>query len=113
MIYLKNTTSPQTVFVPLAMDSGSDPAGASVRLVSTAGLPAPVLSGVSVRRAGTAGGWLAVTLSLPADTVSGSYEYSIEAGGVTFSSGCAQIGEYVHDVNQYDNDITFKQYERK
>lgn len=113
MIYLKNTTSPQTVFVPLAMDNGSDPAGASVRLVGTVGLSSPELSGVNVRRAGTAGGWLAVTLTLPEGLADGSYEYRVEAGGETLSSGCAQVGVYDAGTNQYEKDIIYKQYERK
>lgn len=113
MIYLKNTTSPQTVFVPLAMDSGSDPAGASVRLVSTVGLSSPELSGVNVSRAGTAGGWLAVTLTLPEGLADGSYEYRVEADGAVLSSGCAQIGDYDRGTGQYERKTIYKQYERK
>ena len=113
MIYLDKTTSPQTIFVPLAMDSGTDLSRASVTLVSTVGLSSPELSGVNVSRAGTAGGWLAVTLSLPADAAPGSYEYRVEAGGETLSSGCAQVGVYDAGTKQYEKDIIYKQYERK
>ena len=113
MIYLDNTTSPQTVLVPLAADNGADLSRASVTLVSTVGLSSPELSGVNVSRAGTAGGWLAVTLSLPADAAPGSYEYRVEAGGKTLSSGCAQLGVYDAGTKQYEKNIIYKQYERK
>ena len=113
MVYLDNTTSSQTVLVPLAADNGADLSRTSVTLVSTVGLSSPVLSGVNVSRAGTAGGWLAVTLTLPEGLADGSYEYRVEADSVILSSGCAQIGEYDAGTKQYEKDIIYKQYERK
>lgn len=113
MIYLDNTPSPQTVLVPLAADNGADLSRASVTLVGTVGLSSPELSGVNVSRAGTAGGWLAVTLTLPEGLADGSYEYRVEADGAVLSSGCAQIGDYDRGTRQYERKTIYKQYERK
>lgn len=95
------------------MDSGADPSAASAVLVSTVDLSSVRLPNAVIRRAGTAGGWLAVTLTLPEGLADGSYEYRVEADGAVLSSGCAQIGDYDRWTRQYERKTIYKQYERK
>lgn len=113
MIYIGNMTTPQTVYVPLALDGGQDMSAASFGLLSTVDLAPVELGGVEVRPAGSARGWLAVTLTLPEGLADGSYEYRITAEGQTVSSGCAQVGAYGAEIKQYEKDITYMQYERE
>lgn len=113
MIYIGNITTPQTVYVPLALDGGQDMSAASFGLFSTVDLAPVEVGGVEVRPAGRARNWLAVTLTLPEGLADGSYEYRITAEGQTVSSGCAQVGAYGAEIKQYEKDITYMQYERE
>jgi len=121
MIYLKNITEPQPVYIPLEepwTPPTDDPSTwwyldifDTFRLVT---LP--------LGNYLTAGDWTdflhyaacEVTLMVdgePVDLPEGSYEYRFHtASGKVLSSGCCQIGVYVPQVTKYNQSIEYDPY---
>jgi len=106
MIYLKNTTDAQVVYIPRDTDlSGTLQFSAR----STVGLDIPItatLLDLKVHRL-----CYAMALTLPEDIATGEYEYKLTAGGNPVSTGILIIREGDNKPGQYNKNITYEQYE--
>lgn len=105
MIYLRNTTESQVVFVP---KNGPVPVGDLVfKAVSTIDLDEKVNQAVTDLQ--TSEMYFNIAVSLPGDVPDGEYAYSICMGDSVLSSGLLVIGENTYP-SEYDKDITYEQY---
>jgi hypothetical protein len=131
MIYLKNTTDPQVVRIPVslpkldgivtlrlvntidrgpAVDSDFDQA---VYLVDALGAYVHDADGKQVAVADigdTSRLYYVLNVVLPDDMPEGEYEYTATVGDVTVSCGLAILGERETDTEQYENTVTYEQY---
>lgn len=108
MIYLKNTTDAQTVFVPRDTDH-TGTLQFSAR--STVGLDIPIsatMLDLKVHRL-----CYALAITLPEDIATGEYEYRLTAGGNLVSTGILVIQDGPAPTGQYNHSITYEQYEGK
>lgn len=106
MLYLRNTTESQVLFVP---KSGANPDGDLVfKVRSTIDLDEVVNQVVIDLR--TSDLYLNLAVELPAGLPDGEYEYSLMAGNDTLSSGLLVIGENFRP-SEYNKEITYEQYE--
>ena len=108
MIYLKNTTDAQTVFVPRDTDH-TGTLQFSAR--STVGLDIPIsatMLDLKVHRL-----CYALAVTLPEDIATGEYEYRLTAGGNLVSTGILVIQDGPAPTGQYNHSITYEQYEGK
>ncbi len=106
MIYLKNTTDAQVVYIPRDTDfTGTLQFSAR----STVGLDIPIsatLLDLKVHRL-----CYALALTLPEDIATGEYEYKLTAGGNLVSTGILVILDGPAPTGQYNQTITYEQYE--
>ena len=131
MIYLKNTTDPQVVRIPVslpkldgivtlrlvntidrgpAVDCDFDQA---VYLVDALGAFVHDADGKQVAVADigdTSRLYYVLTVELPDDMPEGEYEYTATVGDVTVSCGLAILGDRDSDTEQYENTVTYEQY---
>lgn len=106
MIYLKNTTDAQVVFIPRDTDfSGT----LQFTARSTVGLDIPIsatMLDLKVHRL-----CYALAVTLPEDIATGEYEYKLTAGGNLVSTGILVIQDGKAATGQYNQNITYEQYE--
>ena len=106
MIYLTNTTDAQVVFIPRDTDfTGTLQFSAR----STVGLDIPITAtmlDLKVHRT-----CYALALTLPEDIESGEYEYKLTAGGNLVSTGVMVVKEGRAATGQYNQNITYEQYD--
>lgn len=105
MIYLNATTDAQVVFVPRNTDfTGTLVLTLRSTVDLDTALDAAVLD-LNVFRT-----VYAVGVALPEDIQPGEYQYTLEAGGQTVSTGVLVVGEYTADVTENDKSIQYEQY---
>lgn len=105
MIYLKNITEAQVLFIPKNGESVSGEMG--LVLKSTADLNETILSVTDIN---TSGIYFNLAVALPDNLADGEYEYILKNGEIKVSCGLLYIGE-LQSSSQYENNITYKQYE--
>lgn len=106
MIYLRNTTDAQVMFIPR---NGGTPQGDLVfRARNTIDLAVEVNRAVTDLR--TSDLYLNVAIELPVGLPDGEYEYTLLSGETRVSSGLLVIGEYAKP-SEYDKEIRYEQYE--
>ena len=106
MIYLKNTTESQVVFIPRDTDLTGT---LQFTARSTVGLDIPIsatMLDLKVHRL-----CYALAVTLPEDIATGEYEYALRAGGEKVSTGLLIIRDGITQAEQYNKDITYEQYE--
>lgn len=105
MIYLKNTTEAQVMFIPrngevmsgaleLCLGNTTDHVGMEVEVsdICTSAL------------------YFDVAVVLPEGIATGEYHYELKDGEIVVSSGLVFIGD-LQNPNQYEKTITYRQYE--
>lgn len=106
MIYLENIRKPQLVYIP---KTGLGSAGKLVlTFMSTVGLSVPYVQDVADD--GLSSRYWRFHVSLPEWMVDGSYEYSLDQGGVRISVGCLVVGEDGQHPVEYHKNIEYRQY---
>lgn len=105
MIYLKNINDAQIAMIP---KNGEIVTGdLSLVVKDTVDLNETTLS---VTDLNTSGLYYNLAVVLPDDLADGEYEYKLMKGEIMVSCGLLYIGE-LDSPSQYDNNITYKQYE--
>lgn len=108
MVFLEHTQQAQTVAVPYELAASGDPV--SLDLVSTVNrtvYKVPVTATLSA-----AGRYWNVTLTLTLPALQeGSYEYALRSANEVLATGCAKIGSYAAETEQYDKVIEYEQYD--
>ena len=106
MIYLNNTTEAQVVYIPRDTDfSGT----LQFTARSTVGLDIPISATMLDLRVHRLCYALAVTL--PEGIATGEYEYTLKAGGEKVSTGVLVVRDGLTKPGQYNQSITYEQYE--
>lgn len=105
MIYLKNTTDAQPLFIPR---NGEDVAGDMILKMRNTTDNTEI--SVSVTDLHTSGLYFNLALTLPSGIAVGEYQYRLLAGELVMSDGIVYIGEF-KNPSQYEETITYKQYE--
>lgn len=106
MLYLNDTTYAQRVVLP----RNTEASGAiSMRLVSTIDHTSEVFPSVIDLAVLTR--FYVVAISLPSGTQQGEYEYELSQGGKVVSSGLVIIGMTPTRPTEYNQVITYEQYE--
>lgn len=105
MIYLRNITDAQSLMIP----KNGEMAHGQLSLVlrNTTNLEGPTFSVLDLD---TSALYFNVAVTLPADIAEGEYQYQLMDGDVLVSCGLLYIGD-LQDPSQYQNTITYKQYE--
>lgn len=105
MIYLKNINEAQIAMIP---KNGEIVTGElSLFIKDTVDLNETELS---VTDLNTSGLYYNLAVALPDGLSDGEYEYRLMKGEIKVSCGLLYIGE-LESPSQYDNNITYKQYE--
>ena len=107
MLLLNNTTESQSVAVQRELKEEGTPT--SLRIRGTVSLKDYDID-VSFLTKSENGRYYFIELALPSRMPEGSYEYELKAGDVKLASGCARIGDYSADTEQYEKTIEYKQY---
>lgn len=104
MIYLKNTSTPQMVFVP----KNRETEGSLVfTLKNTTDLSVPVESKVVDLQSDL---FVQFSIELPAEFATGEYEYLLKDDAGVVSTGLLMI-EGVTEVNEYNKAVQYEQYQ--
>lgn len=106
MVYLKNTTDAQVVYIPRDTDH-TGTLQFSAR--STVGLDIPIqatMLDLKVHRL-----CYALAVTLPEDIATGEYEYKLTAGGNLVSTGILVVQDGQAATEQYNKEIVYEQYE--
>lgn len=106
MIYLNNTTEAQAVFIPRDTEASGL---LRLKMRSTVGLDIPVSVAaidLDVHRL-----CYQLGITLPEGIAPGEYEYTLTADGETVSTGVMVVTEGEKKPEQYNNEITYEQYE--
>lgn len=106
MIYLRNSTESQVMYIPKNGDVAEGDLVFSAR--NTIDLETEV--SLPVTDLGLSSLYFNLAVSLPADLPDGEYEYNLTIGDVPVSTGLLVIGED-STTSQYNKDITYEQYE--
>lgn len=106
MIYLKNITEAQVLFIPKNGEVLTGELG--LVLKNTTDLNETTLSVVDIN---TSGLYFNLAVALPDNLSDGEYEYILKNGEIKVSCGLLYIGE-LQGSSQYENNITYMQYER-
>lgn len=105
MIYLKNITDAQSLFIP---KSGATPSGTLLfEAISTIDLESHILQ--EVVDLNTSGLYYNIAVTLPAYLPDGEYEYTLSDGNNLLSTGFLILGESA-TPSQYEKEITYEQY---
>ena len=105
MIYLKNITEAQTIMIPRNGESVSGQM--SLVLTNTTDHQSHTLS---VADGGASGLYAEVAVTLPEGLAVGEYHYQLMSGNEAVSTGLVFIGD-LRSPSQYEETITYKQYE--
>ena len=105
MLYLDNTTDPQTVLIPREVDARA--AVLDLELRSTVTQRVYPLNVTSARDGHH---YWAVRFSLPEGMEDGEYEYTARVGVNAVASGLAVVGDYSDEKTIYNKAITYEQY---
>ena len=100
MIYLKNISTPQVIFIPRCMEANG---GLVLSLKSTIIL-------LNVIDAATSDLYFRVSVMLPADVPSGEYEYDLSDDTGELSTGLLIVGE-LSSPTEYKKVIQYEQCE--
>ena len=108
MVYLKNTTESQAIFIPRDVET---PEGGLLSLTakSTVGLATPidaVLLDLNLHRL-----YYNLAVTLLEGIEPGEYQYELKAGGRVLSTGLMIIRPASEEPEQYNKAITYEQYE--
>lgn len=108
MIYLKNITDAQVVYLP-KHSSGEVDGELVFTARSTIDLDTPVdIPVISINLSPL---YYQIGVVLPSGLAAGEYEYTLLLGSESLSTGVMQIGEYDGVVTEeYDKTITYEQY---
>lgn len=106
MIYLANTTDAQVAYIPRDTDHTGT---LSFSLKSTVDLATPYVT-ATVLDLNVFRTVYAVAVSLPEGIQPGEYKYKLTAGGETVSTGVLVVGDYAHEREEYNKQITYEQY---
>jgi hypothetical protein len=106
MLYLDATQDAQRVFIPRTTDGLGE---LRLELRSTVNLDTVV--NAVVYDVLTSAQYYVLAVVLPADAVKGEYRYTLTAGGKAVATGLAVVGDYGASRVQYDNIITYEQYQ--
>lgn len=105
MIYLRNNTNPQVMYVPR---NGQDIEGTLVfKAVSDMELDMKIEE--EFEDVQLTDRYAVITISLPAGLPDGEYEYTLTDGADIVSTGLLVIGEE-ETADQYEKEITYEQY---
>lgn len=107
MLYLDATQDAQRVFIPRTTDGLGE---LRLELRSTVNL-GTVVNAVVYDVLTSAQYYYVLAVVLPADAVKGEYRYTLTAGGKAVATGLAVVGDYGASRVQYDNIITYEQYQ--
>lgn len=105
MIYIKNTTDAQTMFVPRNGEAVSGDMDLHVRNTTD-----QVEFTIPVTDLGTSGLYFNVAFSLPEGIAVGEYEYRLKSGLIVLSCGLLFIGDLIRP-GQHEETIKYRQYE--
>ena len=106
MIYLRNTTESQVLFIPR---NGVTPQGDLVfNAKSTIDLEEKINQVVTDLQ--TSDLYFNLAIALPAGLPDGEYEYTLLCGQIPVSSGLLVIGDYTKP-SEYNKEIQYEQYE--
>lgn len=105
MIYLKNITDAQQLYIPR---NGEEVAGDMILKMRNTTDETEI--SVSVTDLHTSGLYFNLAVTLPSGLAVGEYAYSLVSGSLVMSCGLVYIGEF-KSPSQYDENITYIQYE--
>lgn len=106
MIYLSNTTDAQVAYIPRDTEF-SGTLGLSIK--STVDLDTPFIT-ATVLDLDIFRTVYAVAVQLPEGVQPGEYVYRLTAGTEVVSTGVLIVGDYAIARKQYNNPITYEQY---
>lgn len=104
MIYLKNISTPQVIFIPRCMEANG---GLVLSLKSTINQSVILLNVID---AATSDLYFRVSVMLPADVPSGEYEYALSDDTGELSTGLMIVGE-LSSPTEYKKVIQYEQCE--
>lgn len=108
MIYLRNTTTAQTAFIPKELKGTG---GLSLTIVSTLDMVAYV-DGQAVSDTGFFSLYYRISVALPEGMPDGEYEYTLKDGnGAVLASGVLKVGEQTGTTEEYNSEVIYEQYE--
>lgn len=116
MIYLNNTTEPQTVAIPLEEPwTFPEPGEAYTFTLRSTFCETTVTPNYDGDYEGgdlsELGHYALLGIVLPEDLPDGSYEYAFrDHTGRLVASGCCTLGAYAPEVEDYDNIVTYEPY---
>ena len=103
MIYLKNISTPQVIFIPRCMEANGE---LVLSLKSTINQSVTLLNVID---AAISDLYFRVSVILPADMHSGEYEYALSDGKKELSTGLLNVGES-SSPKEYNKVIQYEQY---
>lgn len=112
MIYLNNTTEPQTVAIPLEEPwTFPEPGEAYTFTLRSTFCETTITPTEGEGGTTELGHYATLGLTLPEDLPEGSYEYAFrDHTGRLVASGCCTLGAYAPEVEDYDNIVTYEPY---
>lgn len=105
MVYFKDTTRAQRVFIP-RQTAGAAPA-LSVELTNTTSKDVTVMKAADLAISAL---FYCVEVSLPEGMRAGEYEYRVIIGGETMTTGLATVGKYRAGFTQFVKPIVYEQF---
>lgn len=107
MIYLANTSEPQSVAIPV--EEPWDGTTGTMTLRSTFDA-VDIAVGITSAEPSEFGHYALLTVTLPIDLPDGSYEYRLTIGDKVLAGGCCTIGDYTPAVTRYEKTVEYEQY---
>ena len=104
MIYLKNISTSQEIFIPKGMDGNG---GLVLEIKSTIN-QSPIA--LNIIDSSAMGLYFKFTIALPADAASGEYEYTLSDDAGVLSTGLLIVGESSSPI-EYNKVIQYEQCE--
>lgn len=108
MIYLKNTTESQTVYIPRNRGERT-----ALRLTLFSQMDKRAIYDGAVENVGKHSLYFAVSFALQAKQSEGEYSYTLYSGKTAVAQGIAVIGDYERENPQYDRKREYEQYQRR
>ena len=105
MIYLINTTDPQTAYVPRDTD-----AVGTLRFTLRSTIDLDTVVDAVVLDLNIHHRYYSVAIQLPEGSPTGEYEYTFTAGATVVSSGVAVVVADPNAVHEYNKTVQYEQY---
>lgn len=109
MLYLKQTTKEQEVYIPRNYATPS--VGATTLTLNAVMGDGELAVNVAAMEMYDRAYMLAVKLSKKA--TEGEYEYTLRIGGEVVATGLAQVGDYKANIISYDEETDIEQYDEE